>query len=406
MPVISCGYCKQSQEVSLYDWWNCFECGADWGIFLVEYDNREIRDALKFIETLRSNYQSGAEQYVVVLAKDLESPKNAQGESLIDTLLLFFDGIIVPDFTIEDLSILLGDAKAEKYRENDLIRCSDNSFIEGWQFNEFLHSKYDFRLADPSLEDAITAPNESVRYSLYRMLENMELVNLRLLTDLLERTNLFNRNRIGNSSRIVLRGVEYHDGQLAMVIPKRFLRNEVFSYISRASFLCDKYYSISKTFREAVYRNIAPDNITEFQTFKVWLKTTHFQRRVLTLDALLEFRERFGTLGKFVAAMRQGTSPSPSKKVRASLVREFSSEMDKRIRHYYKVMGKTHEKRAMYLSGLFSTLGALIGGPLGAVIGGIGGTAASELALEYDRQIAPEICFIANSIVHEETSSG
>lgn len=410
MAVVSCDFCKESKELSFYEHWIC-DCGAGWwGICLLEYNNREIEDALKFIKTIKSNYRSSANKYVVVLAKDLESPENTEGESLVDTLLLFFDGIIVPDFTIESFGKLFGDKKANIYRENDLIKCSDNSYVEALEYGLISEniptSEYDFKLSDPNLEHTATAPNKSVRYSLFCLLQNMELVYVNQLSDLLKRTDLFNRNRIGNSSRIFLRGVEYLDSQLVWLIPSRFLRNEVFSYISGASFLCDQYYSIASTFRESIYTNAAPDSITEFQTFKEWLKTTSFQRRLLTPDVLFEFREKFGSLGKFIAEMRQEVLSIASKNVRASLIREFSSEMEKRINHYYKVMGKKHEKKAMYLSGLYSTLGALIGGQLGALIGGIGGTALSQLALEYDRQICPEICFIANSLVHENTNNG
>jgi len=36
----------------------------------------------------------------------------------------------------------------------------------------------------------------------------------------------------------------------------------------------------------------------------------------------------------------------------------------------------------------------------GALIAGIGGTVVSQFALEYDRQIAPQLSFIANSFLN------
>lgn len=235
-----------------------------------------------------------------------------------------------------------------------------------------------------------------MRDCLYRVVENLEHVYLNQLHSLLFRTNLFNRNRVGDTNTIILNGQEYIDSVLANVIPTRFMRNELFCRISGAGLLANGYYAVANTFREVAYSEAK--HTAEANLFREWLKTTRFPKRVLLPDQVLDFRAKWGTLGPFIADIRsQLTNEEHARDI--NVVREFAATMDARIAHYHKVMGKGHDVRAMYLQGLLSTLGSIVGGTAGAVVGGVAGTAASHLALEYDRHVAPQLSFIANNLV-------
>jgi hypothetical protein len=403
MPLIECGLCSQLQEVSMYEHWNCDDCGCDWGIRLLEYSKKELNEAFVFISQLRNSSVYELENEMVILAHELEDPENEGAESLVDTLLLFFDSLIIPDYTFKDLVRVFGDDKAEVYRNNNLIKCSDNSFVEllgfGVNPSKPYSSEYDFSLANPAFNKIIPCPNRSVIYSLYRVMEHIEYVYSKQLTDLLSKTNLFNKNRVDDTDQIILRGQQYRDAKLVKIIPMRFLRNEMFCHITGAGFIADTYYGIANTFREDFYTQSCQDNAAEFKLFNEWLKTTHLCRSKLSPEELFEFREKIGTLSPFVEQIQSELSVTITPRNKKDMLDGFASEMEKRIAHYKKVTDVGHEKKAIYLSGLLNTLGALLGGTVGAITGGIVGTTVSQLALAYDRKIPPQISFIANTLL-------
>jgi hypothetical protein len=104
----------------------------------------------------RAAYPRKLDNHVLVLAHELSGSNGADPVALIDSLLLFFDAVVVPDFSIEQTIDLLGQQKAEAYRTNGLVLCSDNSFVEtlahGTLSTEPYTALFDLELADPGLE--------------------------------------------------------------------------------------------------------------------------------------------------------------------------------------------------------------------------------------------------------------
>lgn len=91
MTVVRCYTCKGIIECSIYDNWTC-DCGNSWWFTIVEYNQQELKDALKQLTKLRSSYGQTARDKIVVLSEELtridfknhSSVENAV--SLIDTL--------------------------------------------------------------------------------------------------------------------------------------------------------------------------------------------------------------------------------------------------------------------------------------------------------------------------------
>ncbi len=401
MARLLCNLCEKRSEATFFEHWNCYDCGADWGIRLLGYEPKELVDSFAFINSIRkANAPLTSGSHVLVLAKDFEDPDDPSAGSLVDTCLLFFDRLIVPDWNIKDFVRALGEEKASQYRSNELIYGSDNSFI-ATTFRG-LNTPKTFRNteSDPMFEFdfELGAPPALDNIRFYNVLDNLDNLYINELLHLLRRTNLFNQNRIGQTNVIRLRGVDYIDGELVHIIPKRFLRNEMFSHLFHVDFLVDDYYAIATTLRETYYRSNLFNYGKDFNLFNEWLKSSRIQKRSLDPNSLMDFRAKYGTLGPLIRDIREEISFRLNAPTTKELLRQFCAEIEKRISNCHKVMGKEHERKGIYLRGLMSTLGAVVGGVPGAVIGGIGGTAASELALEYDRRIAAPLAFVADML--------
>jgi len=404
MATIECTLCGEKSEASFYDFWNCSGCGVDYGIRLHEYAPEEMAELMLFFGTIRSSRSLGSCGSVLALMQTFEKPEDVKAvSSCIDTLLLFFDSIVVPDLTSEELARSLGDKKIEVYRQHGLLKCSDNSFVEarayGAEGTPKLDGLYDLNLVFDALPEDAKARHSHSRFELLHCLLNLEHVILNELLDILHETNLFNSHRIGQTATVRLRRRDYLDTELAYIIPMRFLRNEVFCHFFSYSMLYDQHYGIANVLKRTRFVRGWTEGESEFGLFQQWMRTTPFAPRTLDPSQVLECRATHGSLTDFVSAIQKEVVAGSERLLGSGQAQAFGEELEKRIAHYRKVKSKGHERKAIYLAGLFSTIGSLMGGPMGAVVGGIGGTLAANLALEFDRRISGSIGFVADEFV-------
>ncbi|MDD5306017.1 MAG: hypothetical protein PHU25_01730 [Deltaproteobacteria bacterium] len=406
MPTIKCHLCGEEFKASFYDFWTCGACGFDCGIRLHEHAPDEMGELLAFFEKIRATRSFGSSGSVLALMKTLEKPEDTKAfSSCIDTLLLFFDSLVVPSITIETLARALGDKKLEVYQQHGLLKCSDISFVQA-QVGGVDALGGDKQKALFNLDligDALPVNAETQyghsRYELAMSLANLEHVILNELVDLLKERNLFNAHRIGNTEIVRLRGRDYVDRELAHLIPYRFLRSEVFCHFFSFSMLYDQHYGIANVLKETRFVRGWAEGGSEYSLFHQWLRTTSFTLKVLEPLQVLEFRSRHGSLTGLVSAIQKEAITRRQNLGESDQAQAFGREIEERIRHFRKVKGKGHERKAIYLTGLLSTLGSLLNGPLGAVIGGIGGTIAADLALEFDRKTSGPIGFVVDEFL-------
>jgi hypothetical protein len=407
MAKIKCTLCGLETESSFFEHWNCYDCGVDYGIRLLSFEGEELTSVFEFLAALKAGARPVPVTQTVVLSKLLENTADQALPSFLDSLLLFFDSLIIPDLTNDQLSKVLGDKKYATYRGADLIRTSDNSYVHAnavgmatlpSELNPRYPLLWDHQLLDPDLENLFPSPLMSVRYDLFRLIENLEKIYLNDLLVFLRKTDLFNQNRIGDSEWVRLRGQKYRDSDLIGIVPKRFVRNELFSYIFSADLLADDYYGIAFALREMNYTLRRSAANPSWQAFKEWIRTTPLRLRELEAEAVLEFRAKYGSLRPFVTEVLESVTEGCDARTR-DMTNAVASEINRRVLSADRVFGKAHERKKMFLSGLFGTLGSLIGGPVGAVVGGVGGTAVAEAALQYDRKIPGPISWLATEFV-------
>lgn len=401
MPQVECNLCNTKYGYSFFDFWNCPECGDNYGIKLIEYSQSEIKEVFDFYKEIKKALHGKLSGKTIILAKDLESPDNNDGISLIDTLLCFFDSLIIPDLNKTDVYKLLGEEKADTYYENNLICCSDCSFVEMHSAERDLHLNetrdFDWLIAPLEIEYFVEAPNRNVRYSLMRSVENILRAYLKEMNHYIINSRL-NEINYRADGYVEFKGETYWFGTFDYVVPMRFLRNELFSYLYSSDFIFDNFYSSANILREARYLSL-PKNYSNFKLFKEWLKTTKFQLKTISANEILEFRDKYGMMGRYVSELKTEVIKSGTISDVTRLSRDFSRLMDERITSYKKISGISLEKKAIYLTGLLSTLGSLVGGEIGALMGGIGGVLTSQLALEFDSKVISPINFITNNVI-------
>ncbi|MEO6971745.1 MAG: hypothetical protein ABI217_12730 [Chthoniobacterales bacterium] len=180
MAKIECTLCGLVTESSFFEHWDCGDCGADYGIRLCGFDGEEFTSVFGFLATLKSGARPLPLAPTVVLSKVLEDPADQTLPSFVDALLLFFDSLIVPDLTNDQLAEALGESKYATYRAAGLIRTSDNSFVHAKtngmaapssEQNSPYPLLWDLQLLDPDLERLFPSPVKSVRYDLYYLIE-------------------------------------------------------------------------------------------------------------------------------------------------------------------------------------------------------------------------------------------
>lgn len=406
MATVKCNSCRETHEVSFYECWTCDLCGGDWSIRLEAYAPTEIQELLAFYQRIRDTHAFSDPGTVFALSKELENPDDTGAfTSYIDTLLLFFDSVIVPSITVDQLVHALGEQKYEAYCGRNLLKCSDISLVQARAFgvenigtgNE--QSLFDLDLIGNALPRDASSSYGHSRFELAMSLDNLEHVIRNELLAFVNDRNFINAHRIGDSSAVRLRGRNYVDSDLVYVVPSRFMRSEIFCHFFSSSLLYDQYYGVANVMKQTRFLRSWPEGDSEFALFTQWLKTTQFKTKVLDYAQVLEFRAKHGSLTDYILAIRRKAATRTEGFNHCEEVEAFGAEIEKRIHQALKVSSKAHERKTLYLSGLLSTLGSLVNGPVGAVIGGIGGTVAADLALEYDRRIPGPISFVADELL-------
>lgn len=138
--------------------------------------------------------------------------------------------------------------------------------------------------------------------------------------------------------------------------------------------------------------------------FYRWISGQSIRGGSLPSDAVLEFRDKYGTFREFISQVRVAAKGELGPGQVRDLGDAFASELDKRVAQARRVLSRAHDTKAVYLTGLFSTLGGLIGGMPGAFVGGIGGRAVTQLAMEYDRRIPGPLAFLVENVRPKSSS--
>lgn len=185
---------------------------------------------------------------------------------------------------------------------------------------------------------------------------------------------------------------------MTYILPGVVSRTELTGYILGATPVVDGFYSMMHRLRELRYSATTHRLSTEAECFYHWIRSRKLSTARLRSDQVIAFQAKYGTLAPFLSELQYAVARGLTKGEWKDFHEAFAGELDRRVKHAKKVLSKGHDIKAFYLTGLFSTLGGLIGGVPGAFLGGIGGRIITQLALEYDRNIPGELSFIAEVI--------
>lgn len=114
----------------------------------------------------------------------------------------------------------------------------------------------------------------------------------------------------------------------------------------------------------------------------------------LSIDAVLQFRRDDDARNRFLEFLRR---EPPDSTTELSIYRErLASGLDAALRAYNRACGRGREVRKVALSGLLATFGNLLGGPVGAAVGGIGASLVTFFADDVSyRDVQPWACYFA-----------
>jgi hypothetical protein len=413
MALISCGYCTEKWEAALDDQWLCGCGGGAWGIGIVDYSPSEIQSAFAYLASLRQSGPVQLRDAILPVAAAFEGTVNrfVEGDkensprkfrAFLDTLLLFFPSVAFRDVYPPSLIESLGEEKYEAYHSAGAIRT-----VSTWTQDLFAKElgrsnlpPMDFNVYDTVYDPSVIGSH----MRLHCYLDNIAAIYSKEFVRTLFDFGVVQRDK-PNQLLIEVGEHKYFIGALDEFFPNRIFRGELTAYVLGGSLLTDGYYSLGQRFRSEQYARVAMQSGRDPSLFYRWISGQSIRGGSLPSDAVLEFRDRHGTFARFIADVRIAAQRELSPGEIRDLADSFALELEKRITDARKVLSRAHDAKAVYLTGLFSTLGGLIGGMPGAFVGGVGGRAITQLALEYDRQIPGPLAFLVENVKPKRSAS-
>lgn len=114
----------------------------------------------------------------------------------------------------------------------------------------------------------------------------------------------------------------------------------------------------------------------------------------LPVDTVLRFRRDDDARNRFLEFLRR--QPPDSTRELSTYREHLASRLDAALRAYNRACGRGRDVRKAALSGLLATLGNLLGGPVGAAVGGIGASLVTFFADDAShRAVEPWACYFA-----------
>jgi len=320
----------------------------------------EIEECLNYLDLYNKNYPSKLRNSTLILSNEILNTKKIQSK-YIDTLALLFDIILIPHLSGEMLCEMLEDDKVELYMNNKIIQCVDTENMR-W-LDKSLH--YDIYLDENYSPRPVSLPLKK------HPLDEYGYIIIQVMENLPEAYRFINRHRLPARFGNVYRA--FH----------AVIRNEIIGDAIGCNILYDTKlfdYSMLK------YGN----NINVLDLFLKWMETPPFELKEFNAQDILEYRDKYGTFQSFLERIKyniiEGIDISDCYK-------EFSNELNKRISKALKMKGRT-DNRSIYIAGLVSSVGSLIGGVKGAMTSGIGAALCGQIAQHYLNRSEPEIKFI------------
>lgn len=413
MATIKCSSCKTYKDVSFFEPWYCNNCG-DFYISYQKCSEEEIHDILDFLSSADIFYPNKLNNSTLLLVDTLwrntwstEPTVSNEPIALIDTSLLFFDSILIPYLSHSDIENLVGDNKWSKYYDAQLIKCVDHNLRSTYKFpnnpNIVAEMEFDYSLFPEvtgnsipqnqkvywlKLDTLITNLNNYYRTSFIDYLVDSEIVKHPYLKKLLD--------VVGVSEDAELE-IEW----LMEMGTDGVLKAELFCHLYGSKLLIDDYYQAANSFNNPYFQSSYTID-TEFNAFQKWMQSTLLEFKEMEPDDVLEFRDKYGTLSSYIRDLQLSIGHSNANYGSDEIIGEFCRKMDQHVSYSKRVMGKSHDRLAIYLTGLLSTFGSFIDGTVGALVGGVGGAVASQLLLEYSRRLPPQLSFISTKMVTDK----
>ncbi len=237
MAIIKCAYCDAEFERNFFESWHCDAGCGYWCLSIKRYDVNEIKNVFNFFKFLKSGYSNTNQDFFLILAKDIQSLENKEDfyfQSYIDTLLLFVEGLVIPNIPKKLLAKTIGEEKFEIYEKNNLIKCINTSnFMWMKDFDEILIKRED----------------DEVSNKFYYALMNIYYV---FLKDAIEndcKFNFFEKHRINKYAHISYNNYEYNIDFVLVKMLEEYIRVEFACFLYGFNFMHDRYFNIIKKYR-------------------------------------------------------------------------------------------------------------------------------------------------------------
>jgi hypothetical protein len=389
MPKLGCTLCNHEWATSIHDVWSCPNCeigAADYHV--LEFDQSELKEFNRIFDTARTSVLNcGINTSGGIFPAFIHEAHLS--ESLLDLLVMFFDHVVlyIDTFNIEGDKHRFGD-KLQAYTEQEFIS------VFAWE-NYLPHPR---RAVEPKIVmDQIcptTAETGPIHTYVEKRAEVQTAIDLRFVSND-EITLVLNKawprqkyfGLTGEDRLKMMLWMDVHMHLLnrlnAFTILCNLLDLSAMTDRSLAELKKLKYRQTSEAFAkhsQAIFGLIEwyAKKIEEYPKFEKPESMIKFRKEVAREEFLNFTINGFASLGTGKSA--DGVQVS----------QKVIDKIEKHIAKAICITGNKYRQRGLVLSGLVATVGGLIGGELGAIVGGIGSTIVPMTLERLDRnRVAP-----------------
>lgn len=381
MPRLYCTLCGHKWIVNIYDVWSCPNCeigAADYEV--IEHDPAEIKEFFTIFEKAKNNINK-----FEVLKKGSVFPaflhEAELSESLLDLLVIFFDHTLL---YIDTFNI-----RKDKQRIIDKLNAYiENGFISIFNWNKKLYTPITLKRPHIIMDEIGRTKWFFFHTYIQRFSKIQTSIDLGFASQETLRASLKDvpfwremSNEKDRTNMLLYLGAHDH-------IFNRLNEFTILCNILDCNILTDTYLS---NFIKLKYR-IEFNELSKIQNILLNLIEWYSNKiseypKFEKPDTLIKYRNEIDR-NEFISYV---INQYNKVKVRtcipnSKIVQEISDSIDKKLELARKISGKSYKTKQIILSGLIGTLGSLIGGSVGAFVGGIGSSLTALGVEHFDRK--------------------
>ena len=381
MAVCTCMVCDFTEDKDIFEFWRCNNCGEGSYLRPLSYTQEELSKALDYVERFKTNVTVNYENSVILMSQDIAEYKGGDA-TLIDSLLLIYDKIIVPSRGWNAVEKLIGQEKAEKYRQFNLIECFNTHIEHPWE-SDNTNSLFDVVLSELREDSCFYTLVNNLgdifkhRYTIYPLLS----------PDIVSTANSL--EKLDSEPKKHSLNIKYFDPGYFFL----YIRGDFISRVTNGFMLCDSMFNLFKSLVDSHAYHRPPTQKNEQNLFHEWMKSEPLPLKEIPPDDLIEFRDKHGSMGPFLSQIKHSLSIDIQKDDN-TIIYEFSKELNKRIKNASKLKYRIPSKAGKYTGCLVGAACFALNGVLGALTRSFLPSVTSDLVDMYREDLKPEIQFL------------